>query len=134
MINILKIQKERKKLRKKEEKVQKKNYIAKYSIPCGAREITSRVLDNYCDKSFEGIKLKVWKIDDKLRFVAKSFYTDIGSFEIPINNINMYSRIGDLQTYTEISGGGGGGTSQVGLLLEVHQLVKQVQLQVVEKK
>lgn len=109
---------------KRKEKVEKerresleKNYIAKYSIPCGAREITSRVLDNYCDKSFEGIKLKVWKIDDKLRFVAKSFYTDIGSFEIPINNINMYSRIGDLQTYTEISGGGGGGTSIGGAII-----------------
>lgn len=99
----------------KENETNKKiDYMKKYGIYNGNKEKFSvRIIDfnNYNKLNLKDKLLWAYKEDENLCFIGYDHNNDIGKIKISISNIQCFSRLGDLNSYTKITGGGGGGSS-----------------------
>lgn len=90
----------------------RKNYMKKYDLYKREAFILDIIdFDNYT--TLNGDQKTFWgfREDDNLCLVSKDYNNDIGKIEININDIQRFNRFGDIDSHTEISGGGGGGSS-----------------------
>lgn len=90
----------------------RKNYMKKYDLYKREAFVLDIIdFDNYT--TFNGEQKTFWSFreDDNLCLVSKDYNNDIGKIKININDIQRLNRLGDIDSYTEISGGDGGGSS-----------------------
>jgi ABC-type transport system involved in multi-copper enzyme maturation permease subunit len=90
----------------------RKNYMKKYDLYKREAFVLDIIdFDNYT--TFNGEQKTFWgfREDDNLCLVSKDYNNDIGKIKININDIQRFNRLGDIDSYTEISGGNGGGSS-----------------------
>lgn len=99
--------------KEKQEKIDKeKSYVSNYEAEDKEKFIVELIdFNNYKNLNFKNIKLWIYKEDKNLCLISKEYTNDIGKIEIPIKDILSFNRIGDVNSYTKISGGGGGGSS-----------------------
>lgn len=90
----------------------RKSYMKKYDLYKRETFILDIIdFDNYTTLNINQKTFWGFREDDNLCLVSKDYNNDIGKIKININNIQRFSRLGDIDSYTEISGGDGGGSS-----------------------
>lgn len=99
----------------------KQNTIAKYSIP--ENEVNNPTIVKYLkskpiiEKIMENQELMVWVNDNKLYMIHNDLLNCQGEIILPLENIRTFLRQGDMYVETNVSGGGGGGTSIPGAIV-----------------
>lgn len=90
----------------------RKNYMKKYDLYKREAFVLDIVdFDNYTTLNGEQKAFWGFRENDNLCLVSKDYNNDIGKIKININDIQRFNRLGDIDSYTEISGGDGGGSS-----------------------
>lgn len=91
------------------------DYKNKHDIPNIFYNVFCRKFNGYCE--YEKMYSRVWMSEGKLNLVSIDNCSDRNKITIDVNNIEFFTRDGDVYNYSEVTGGSSGGYSLKGAII-----------------
>lgn len=90
-------------------------YRNKHKIPDKTYSINCIDFSGYCE--YEKMISRMWISENKINLVSIDNCSDKNKITIDIDDIVLYKRIGDLHSYSDVTGGGNNGSSIKGAIV-----------------